>query len=139
MFGFGRKKTPPMTTPASAPAPATTPASGPDFSGVGSRSAAEELFRRGELEKIHMHPLALGGEDIDLNILYVPLGTADIKRGIDENVIAPLAESGTVTKYVAEAEYAATSVVPIAIKITASNPGHFTATINIWGAALERA
>jgi len=28
--------------------------------------------------------------------------------------------------------------VPIALKITAWNPGEFTATINIWGEALAR-
>ena len=137
MFGFGRKKTSPAAS-ARPSAPSATPHGGPDLSQVTSREKAIEMFQRGELEKIYLMPLDMGGQDIDANILYVPLGIADIKRGIDENIIAPLAETGTVTRYVAEAEYTGKSVVPIAITITASQPGHFTSTINIWGEALER-
>ena len=137
MFGFGRKKTPP-TASAQSPTPSATPRGGPNFSQVTSREKAIEMVHRGELEKIYLMPVDMGGQDIDANILYVPLGIADVKRGIDENIIAPLAETGTVTRYVAEAEYTGKSVVPIAITITASEPGNFTSTINIWGEALGR-
>jgi hypothetical protein len=124
MFGFSRKK------------PAEP--SGPDFSGIDSRAKAEELFRRGELEKLFMMPLEFGGEDNPLNTLFVPVGVADIKWDIDNNVIKPLAGEGKITKYTATPEYQGKSFIPIAIKVVASDPGDFTTTINIWGEALKR-
>ena len=113
--------------------------SGPDFSVIDSQAKAVELFQRGELEKLFLMPLEFGGTDNELNILYVPIGVADIKAGIDNNVIGPLVEEGKVTKYTATPEYQGDSFIPIAITIVASEPGSFTTTINIWGEALSRA
>jgi hypothetical protein len=124
MFGWLKKKSPPPT--------------GPDFSAIDSREKAEELFRRGELEKLHLMPLAFGGQDIPVNTLYVPVGIAAIKEEIDENVIGPLVEEGKVSAYTATPEYQGKSFIPIAIRIVASDPGEFSTTINIWGDALAR-
>src|SRR5262245_46380294 len=121
MFGWFRKKSPQPH--------------GPDFSDIDSREKAEALFRRGGLEKLFLMPLEFGGQDNPLNTLYVPVGVADIKAGIDNNVIGPLAAEGKITKYTAKPEYQGKSFIPIAINITASDPGHFTTTINIWGGA----
>ena len=112
------------------------PANGPDFSGIDSQAKAEELFRRGELEKLFLMPLEFGGEDIPPNTVYVPVGLAAIKNGIDHNVIGTLVKEGTVTSYTASPRYQGSSFIPIAIHIAASNPGDFTTTINIWGDAL---
>ncbi len=111
---------------------------GPDFSGIDSRAKAEELFRRGDLEKLFLMPLEFGGEDVPLNVLYVPIGLAGIKSRIDNNVIGPLAAEGKLTRYTATPEYQGNSFIPIAIKIVASDPGEFSTTINIWGEALGR-
>lgn len=111
---------------------------GPDFSDVDSREKAELLFRRGDLEKLFLMPVEFGGEDNPLNTLYVPIGTAEAKAGFDRNVIGPLAAEGKITKYTATPEYQGRSFIPIAIKITASEPGQVVATINIWGEALSR-
>ena len=111
---------------------------GPDFSEIDSQAKAEDLFRRGELEKLFLMPLEFGGQDIPVNTLYVPVGVADIKAGIDNNVIGPLAAEGKISKYTATPEYQGKSFIPIAIKIVASDPGEFTTTINIWGEALTR-
>lgn len=124
MFGFFKKK-PPKTE-------------GPDFSEIDSRTKAEELFRKGDLEKLYLFPLEIGGQEIEQNMLYVPIGVAGIKSGIDNNVIRPLAAEGKITEYKAEPEYQGKSFIPIAIKITAWNPEQFTSTINIWGEALGR-
>lgn len=124
MFGWFKKKSPPPA--------------GPDFSVVDSQAKALELFERGDLEKLFLMPLEFGGTDNPLNTLYVPVGVADIKAGIDSNVIGPLAAEGKITKYTASPEYQGTSFIPIAIKIVASDPGEFTTTINIWGEALSR-
>src|SRR5262249_40946210 len=116
----------------------TSTPNGPDFSGVDSREEAEELFRKGDLEKLYLMPLEFGGVDNPLNVLYVPIGVAAIKSGIDNNVIGPLASEGKITQYKAEPEYQGKSFIPIALKITAWDPGQFTSTINIWGEALGR-
>src|SRR5947209_5495611 len=118
MIGWSKKKTQP---------------NGPDFSGIDSQEKAEELFRRGDLEKLFLMPLEFGGEDSPLNTLYVPLGVADIKSGIDNNVIAPLASEGKITRYKAMPEYQGRSFIPVAIRIVASEPEEFSTTINIWG------
>jgi hypothetical protein len=68
----------------------------------------------------------------------VPVGIGEIKAGIDNNVIRPLVEEGTVTSYTATPEYQGRSFIPIAVRIVASNPGQFSSTINIWGEALTR-
>jgi hypothetical protein len=122
MFGWFKKKSPQPK--------------GPDFSAIDSREKAEDLFRRGELEKLFLMPLEFGGEDNPLNTLYVPIGLAAIKAGIDNNVIGPLAAEGQITKYTASPKYQGKSYIPIAIKIVASDPGQFSTTISIWGEAL---
>ncbi|WP_020467828.1 hypothetical protein [Zavarzinella formosa] len=124
MFGWFKKK-------------ATQP-TGPDFSAVDSQAKAMELYERGDLEKLFLMPLEFGGTDNPLNTLYVPVGVADIKAGIDNNVIGPLAAGGKITKYTASPEYQGKSFIPIAIQIVASDPGEFSTTINIWGEALSR-
>lgn len=124
MFGWFKKKS-------------TTP-NGPDFSAVDSQAKAEELFRQGKLEKLFLMPLEFGGQDNPLNYLFVPIGVADIKAGIDNNVIRPLIEQGNVSHYSATPEYQGASFIPIALKIVASDPGNFTTEIKIWGEALGR-
>lgn len=124
MFGWLKKKSPPPH--------------GPDFSAIDSREKAEALFRRGELEKLFLMPLEFGGDDDPHNTVFVPVGIAAVKEGIDQNVIAPLVEEGTVSRYTATPEYQGRSFIPIAIRVEASDPGQFSATIDIWGDALAR-
>jgi hypothetical protein len=111
---------------------------GPDFSDIDSRAKAEERLQRRELEKMFLLPPEFGGTDDPRNIVYVPLGFAAIKSDIDTNIIKPLIAESKITEYQSLPEYQGKSFVPIAIKITASNPGSFTTTINIWGEALAR-
>jgi len=124
MFGWLKKKSP-------------KPA-GPDFSEIDSREKAEALFRQGELEMLHLLPPEFGGDDAPHNILFVPVGLAAVKAGIDQNVVAPLAAEGKLTRYSAVPEYQGSSFIPIAIRIEASDPGQFSTVINIWGDALAR-
>jgi hypothetical protein len=124
MFGWLKKKSPPPH--------------GPDFSGIDSREKAEALFRRGEMEKLFLMPPEFGGDDGPHNTLFVPVGVAAVKAGIDQNVVAPLAEEGTITRYSATPEYQGSSFIPTAVRITASDPGQFSTVIAIWGEALAR-
>jgi hypothetical protein len=111
---------------------------GPDFSEVDSRQKAEDLFRKGDLEKVLLLPAEFGGADIPHNVVYVPVGLGAIKAGIDRNVIGPLIAEGKVTRYAATPEYQGASFIPIAIKVEASDPAAFSTVINIWGEALRR-
>lgn len=112
---------------------------GPDFSGVTSRRQAEALVKKGELEWLFLLPAAFGGDEDDpRNSVPVPVGLAEVKAGIDRNVIGPQVQAGQLTRYQAVPEYAGESFVPIAIRIEASEPGSFSSTIAIWGAALGR-
>jgi hypothetical protein len=117
------------------PAP---PAHGPDFSDVDTREKALALVEEGKLEPLYLMPPEFGGPDDPRNIVYVPVGIADIKRGTDLNIIAPLVESGDIQNYSAVREYRGRSFVPMAIKIEASDPKRFESEINIWGEALDR-
>ena len=124
MFGFFKSKRPRQT--------------GPDFSEIDSQAKAEKLVHEGTLEKTFLIPLEFGGVENPLNVLYLPVGLAAVKSGIDINIIAPLSSEGKISQYKAEPEYQGKSFVPIAVKITAWDPGHFSTTINIWGDALAR-
>ena len=111
---------------------------GPDFSMVDSQAKTEEMFRHGELEKVLLLPLEFGGQDEPGNVLYVPIGMAAIKAGIDVNIVRPLVASGKITRYTAVPEYQGKSLIPIAIQISAWDPGQFSGSIAIWGEALDR-
>jgi hypothetical protein len=111
---------------------------GPDFSGVDSLAKAESLFRQGKLERLYLLPVEFGGTEIAANIVYVPVGIASIKEGTDNNIVAPLAAEGKITKYSASPEYQGKSFIPTAINITASDPGNFSSKICIWGKTLEK-
>jgi hypothetical protein len=118
----------------------STPSSGPDYSQVTSQAQAEELARAGQLERLLLLPEIFGGRpDLPQNIVYVPVGLAEVKRNIDENIIAPLAREGQVSRYAATPQYAGESFIPIAITITAADPGSFTTAIAVWGEGLRQA
>jgi hypothetical protein len=96
------------------------------------------LARAGRLEKLLLLPAVFGGrDDAAANHVYVPVGLAEVKRGIDENIVAPMVRDGKVTRYAATPRYSGKSFIPIAIDITASEPASFTTTIAIWGDALR--
>lgn len=114
------------------------PAHGPDFSNVDTREKALSLVEEGQLQALYLMPPEFGGPEAPTNIVYVPIGIAEIKHGIDLNIIAPLVESGDVQHYAAVPEYRGRSFIPMTIKIEASDPQRFESEINIWGEALDR-
>lgn len=114
------------------------PVHGPDFSSIDNREKALALVEKGELEPLYLMPPEFGGPEDSRNIVYVPVGIAEIKHCTDLNIIAPLVESGQVKSYSAVPEYRGRSFIPIAIKIVASDPGQFESEILIWGEALNR-
>jgi hypothetical protein len=111
---------------------------GPDFSQVKSVKQAEDLVRRGEVERLLLLPQEFGGKDVPENVVYVPAAIRLLKEQIDRDVIRPLIAERKITRYRALPEYQGDSFIPIAIKLEAWDPGAFTNAINIWGEALNR-
>ncbi|MDP3855986.1 hypothetical protein [Phenylobacterium sp.] len=111
---------------------------GPDYSHVDTREKAERLVERGKLVALLLLPEQFGGDWRAENIVFVPPFAADLKTRVDENIIIPLAIEGKVTRYRAEPEHAGRSMVPIAVKLVASDPADFTYNMAIWGDALGR-
>jgi len=114
------------------------PAHGPDFSSIDSREKALAQVSEGKLEPLYLMPSEFGGMEVPMNIVYVPVGFAEVKRRIDLNIIAPLIQNGDVQQYAAVPEYRGRSFVPMAIRIEATDPKKFVSSINIWGEALDR-
>lgn len=112
---------------------------GPDYSNIISLEAAQKLAERGELVPLLLLPEQFGGTGVQENIVYVPSFAAELKNSTDQNVVAPLANEGKITRYLAEPEYFGASFIPIAIKLTAWDPANFTYEMAIWGEALDRA
>ncbi|HDR9251702.1 hypothetical protein [Burkholderia vietnamiensis] len=111
---------------------------GPDYADIDSQAKAEALYKSGALGKLLLMPREFGGPDSGLNVVYVPADVIQIKQSMDRNIIAPLVQSGKVTRYEATPEYQGSSFIPTAIKVEASEPGQFSSTIKIWGEALRR-
>ncbi len=113
-------------------------AGGPDFSAVDSLEKAEELHRQGVLHKLLLMPAEFGGAEIPENVVFVPVFAVELKAQIDLDVIRPLIEQGTVRRYSAAPEYEGNSFIPCSIRIVASDPGQFEASVAIWGKALQQ-
>ncbi len=117
---------------------------GPDFSMVDSLEKAEQLCAQGQLEPLLLMPAIFGGQEAAGNLVYVPVGLAQAKADIDNNMISPLVQEGKVRAYAAVPEYEGVSFVPVAIQISAWDPdspdtGSISGTLAVWGSALERA
>jgi hypothetical protein len=106
---------------------------GPDFSDITSVEAAEALVQQGHLTRLLLLPEVFGGSDIPHNIVYVPPFVVEFKASIDHNIILPLAQDGMISQYEAKPEYAGNSFIPVALHVTAFNPGNFSTVIRIWG------
>ena len=104
---------------------------GPDFSGIDSNIKAIALFEKGELSKIYLMPLEFGGEDIDVNTVYVPEFVQVFKKQFDK-IVEDLLIDGKRLSYSAEPEYKGKSFVPSKLTIVVSGDSEFTETITIW-------
>lgn len=102
-----------------------------DYSHVDSREKAQSLYAEGKLEKVFLMPLEYGGEDIEVNVVYVPPGIGALKGKID-GTVAKMAEDGSIRRYSASPEYKGKSFVPAKINIRAYDPGEFSASVDVW-------
>ena len=105
-----------------------------DYSHVTSLKIARELAEKGELEKILLFPEAFGGEDIPVNVLYVPLGIAEIKAQLTETTINYM-EQNLINKLEVLPTYKGDSFIPATIEMKmwhSDKEGIFNPIINIW-------
>lgn len=72
------------------------------------------------------------------NVVYVPAFAVELKSRMDLNVVRPLAEKGSVRTYTATPAYEGKSVIPVSIRISATDPGRFEGTVGIWGKGLDQ-
>jgi len=109
----------------------TESGNGTDFSRITTKSKAVDLYKKGELVKVHLMALEFGGEDSERNILYVPEFAQTFKHRFDK-MIEELLIDGKKLSYSAEPEYKGKSVVPSKLKISVTGESEFKETINIW-------
>lgn len=110
-----------------------------NYAGITTRDQAEKLVAQGALEWVQLLPAEFGGSDDPKNQVALPKGVAREKRRVDDGTIKALMDQGKVSKYTAEPVYEGASFIPVAIKIQASEPGSFSATVGVWGSGLAPA
>ncbi len=102
-----------------------------DFASVDSREKAQELYVSGELSKVYLFPLDLGGIEAEVNTVYIPKQSADEKQRIDLKVLE-LAVDGKIEHYEANPVYLGKSFIPSEIVIIAEGEENFTHTIKVY-------
>ena len=104
-----------------------------DFSYIDSINKAKEEYNKGNLEKMYLLSQVFGGEDNEVNTIYVPLGVNKLKEEYD-NMVVELVKEGKVKSFNCKPEYKGKSVIPSKITLISSKDGVevFKNTINIW-------
>ena len=104
---------------------------GSDFSAIDSNEKAIEFYKQQQLEKLYLMPLKFGGEDIHLNVVYVPEFVKTFKEKFDFMIEGFLIE-GKELNYSATPEYKGKSFIPSKLIIEVSGDVNLNETINIW-------
>lgn len=104
---------------------------GPDYSEVDSREKALALHQKGELVRMYLFPIEFGGQEAEMNCVYVPEFAALLKGRFD-NLVGDLLEDGKVSSYSAAPEYRGKSFVPCALVLEAKGEGGITERVEIW-------
>lgn len=104
-----------------------------NFAEINSIEKAREEYKKGNLEKLYILSPIFGGSEEEYNVLYVPIGVAEIKERYD-NMVADLLEQGKVKSYNCKPEYKGKSCIPCKITIKSGKDGIdvFSETIEIW-------
>ncbi len=102
-----------------------------DFASIDSREKAQNLYASGELSKVYLFPLSLGGVEAEVNTVYLPKESAEEKQRIDLKVLE-LAEEGLINHYQADPVYLGSSFIPSQIVIVAKGKEDFTHTVQVY-------
>jgi hypothetical protein len=110
---------------------------GPQFAHVTSIELADAEVKKGNLVKVHLFPLELGGEDVPPNVTYIPIGMEDMWRKVI-GTIEKFAAEGLLDGLKVEPEYNGASFVPCRIKFigtSSTKKGGFEPTLEMWKCA----
>jgi hypothetical protein len=88
---------------------------GPQFAHVTSIEMADAEVEKGNLVRVHLFPLELGGADVPPNVTYIPIGMEDMWHKII-GTIEKFAAEGLLDGLKIEPEYNGASFVPCRIK-----------------------
>ena len=102
-----------------------------DYSTIDSNEKAHNLFAKKELVKLYLMPLEFGGQDMAMNILFVPASANNKKISFDAKIEKMLQE-GVKLGYSASPEYKGSSFIPSQIIINVKGDKTITETIEIW-------
>jgi hypothetical protein len=103
----------------------------PNYSHIDSNEKAQQACANKELVKLHLMPLDWGGEDVALNIIYVPEFVVEQKAEID-GMIENFLVAGLSINYSCAPEYKGKSFIPGSLVIRYSGDREDTKTIEIW-------
>ncbi|WP_426318373.1 hypothetical protein [Pseudoduganella sp. R-43] len=106
----------------------------PDFAQVASLEQAKALEAKGQLAKLLMFPAEFGGEDVAMNVLYVPLRTVR-QRTAHIQTLRAWVKEGAINSLDVRPEYRDTSFVPSRIHMNASHSEsgeQRTLTLDVW-------
>lgn len=106
----------------------------PDYAQVSSLDQAQALTATGQLAKLLMFPTEFGGEDVAMNVVYVPPRT--VKQRIPHiQTLRAWVQEGAVNNLNVRPEYKGASLVPARIHMTASHSTsgeQRTLTLEVW-------
>lgn len=106
----------------------------PDFAQVASLDQAQALAAKGQLAKLLIFPAEFGGEDVAMNVLYVPPRTVR-QRTAHIQTLQAWVQEGAVNSLDVRPEYKGTSFVPSRIHMNASHSEsgeQRTLTLEVW-------
>ena len=123
-------------TQTSATADRTSAASTPgqpqvDYAQADTRDKVQALHRSGKLQRVHLFPLAAGGQDAEINVIYIPEKSAAEKATIDSQILK-LAADGAAVRYNARPIYKGNSFVPSQLVISVTGAQIAQYVVNIW-------
>jgi hypothetical protein len=110
---------------------------GPQFPHVTSTEVANAEVAKGNLVRVYLFPLELGGQDVPVNVTYIPAGMEDMWHKII-GTIEKFGADDLIDKLRVEPEYNGASVVPCRIKFIATHStkkGGFEPTLEMWKCA----
>jgi len=105
-----------------------------DCAQVGSLEQAQALAAKGQLAKLLLFPAEFGGEEVAMNIVYVPPAAAR-QRLAHVRTVQAWADEGAVDSVNVKLEYKDASFVPARIHMTASHSQsgeQRTLTLEVW-------
>lgn len=104
---------------------------GINYASINSRESAAKMHEQGILRKAYLFPLEFGGEEIDVNTIYLPK-SAYIQKLAFEQKVMQYAQDGLIDNYKATPEYKGKSFIPSSLFLQATGKEDLEIKINIF-------